>query len=511
MALSDVTGLLGGGGGDPLDIYGDLFTEKQKAALQQRSMGEGLLRMAGAFGKAAQPSRMPTSFLGSLGEAAGAMAGHGDEAADTALKGMKTAEDGAGVQAEAGTHRQSYTDRAGVDRGRHRPSQPGRPASAGGGRGAANAVPAAPPGAPAPAGAPTVPGPGGGGPYAPPPARRCPRRQDRVISARLMRNWVRRRRLRMSVCYRAADPVLPGRARRRRRPAGPPQQQQTGLLPPQDQVVGPDGQPLQGPGILPTMNASLRGCAGRHAPFPSGFGNSTHPSATPGAAGADDWQRVKPLIRKYESGGRNIEQGVVGPQGGYNPSTGTVTGPSSASGYYQMIDPTWRAAARKAGIDTDKYPRAINAPEELQDKAAEALYREQGLKPWAPYNSRLAAATGYQGGGQDDTVIPSGRGIPASALRNVADTGAAPGGARRSGGIHPRPRHHAAGPRRLERAPGDGRRRQPVQIGARYLLQIAGVSGGESQDRGAGQSGRCSQDGSAYRGAKETHRRLRSI
>ena len=216
-------------------------------------------------------------------------------------------------------------------------------------------------------------------------------------------------------------------------------QQNTGLLPPQDQVVGPDGQPLQGPGILPTMNASYGGAPGGMPPFRRVSSTPTS-AATPGAAGADDWQRVRPLIRKYESGGRNVEQGVVGPEGGYNPSVGRVTGPSSASGYYQMIDPTWRAAARKVGIDTDKYPRAIDAPEELQDKAAEALYREQGLRPWAPYNKALAAATGYQGGGQD-TVIPSGRGIPRSALTNVADTGAA----RRWRRHHPRPQHDAAG------------------------------------------------------------------
>src|SRR5580765_3191000 len=94
MALSDLFGGGGllGGGGDPLDIYGDLFSKEQKAALQQRSMNEGLLRMAGAFGQAAQPSRMPTSFLGTLGQAAGAMAGTGDQAAETALKGMQTAE-----------------------------------------------------------------------------------------------------------------------------------------------------------------------------------------------------------------------------------------------------------------------------------------------------------------------------------------------------------------------------------------------------------------------------------
>lgn len=100
------------------------------------------------------------------------------------------------------------------------------------------------------------------------------------------------------------------------------------------------------------------------------------------------------LIAKYESGGRNIEQGVVGPSGGYNPSVGRVTGPSSASGPWQMIDPTWRSAASAVGIDTNQYPRAITAPVELQRKAAQFLFDTQGFKPWAPYNAKLRSALG---------------------------------------------------------------------------------------------------------------------
>jgi hypothetical protein len=106
------------------------------------------------------------------------------------------------------------------------------------------------------------------------------------------------------------------------------------------------------------------------------------------------------LIARYESGGKNIEQGVVGLGGGYNPSVGRVTGPSSASGPWQMIDPTWRKAAAAVGIDTNQYPRAITAPVELQRKAAQYLYDTEGFKPWAPYNANLRAALG-RGGGPD--------------------------------------------------------------------------------------------------------------
>jgi len=58
----------------------------------------------------------------------------------------------------------------------------------------------------------------------------------------------------------------------------------------------------------------------------------------------DQWPIASSLIKKFESrGGQNIKQEVVGPNGGYNPSTGTVTGPSSASGPWQITNTTWRA------------------------------------------------------------------------------------------------------------------------------------------------------------------------
>ena len=56
----------------------------------------------------------------------------------------------------------------------------------------------------------------------------------------------------------------------------------------------------------------------------------------------------------------------------------------------------------KAGIDLAKYPRAIDAPREVQDAAAKALRETRGMQPWAS-NKPLMAAVGGQ-----DTVIPSG-------------------------------------------------------------------------------------------------------
>lgn len=98
------------------------------------------------------------------------------------------------------------------------------------------------------------------------------------------------------------------------------------------------------------------------------------------------------LIEKYESGGQNVMQGVVPPGGGYNPSVGRVTGPSTAQGFYQITNTTWRETAPKAGVDLDQYPTAMSAPKEVQAKVAQTLFNEQGFKPWAPYNPRLAAA-----------------------------------------------------------------------------------------------------------------------
>jgi len=89
MALFE--GLLGGGGGSPLDLYGDLFTPEQKAALQQRELSQGLFRMAEKLGAAAQPQRVPVNTLGALGSALGAF-GQGSDITEQALKGMQVAE-----------------------------------------------------------------------------------------------------------------------------------------------------------------------------------------------------------------------------------------------------------------------------------------------------------------------------------------------------------------------------------------------------------------------------------
>lgn len=118
--------------------------------------------------------------------------------------------------------------------------------------------------------------------------------------------------------------------------------------------------------------------------------------ASAGSSGTLTRDQALDLIMKHESAGRNIHQNIVGPNGGYNPSTGTVTGPSSAQGYFQITNPTWRDGARLAGVDTRQYPNAMAAPYDVQRQVAGALYDQSGFSRWAPYNAGLRAAIGGQ-------------------------------------------------------------------------------------------------------------------
>jgi resuscitation-promoting factor RpfA len=80
-------------------------------------------------------------------------------------------------------------------------------------------------------------------------------------------------------------------------------------------------------------------------------------AADPAEAGPPGgWE---PIV-SCESGGRNIPNAV-----------------SSASGYYQVIDGTWRDYGGEAFA-----PRAIDASREEQTVIAERIYADRGLQPW---------------------------------------------------------------------------------------------------------------------------------
>lgn len=127
----------------------------------------------------------------------------------------------------------------------------------------------------------------------------------------------------------------------------------------------------------------------------------------------DDWVKtVKPrrydtesaldLISQHESGGRNIKQQVVPPGGGYNPSVGRVTGPSTASGPWQITNSTWRKRAPREIVS--KYPTAISAPVEVQRQVAGKIYNETGFRDWEPYNASLRKAIAR--GDQPKPTVP---------------------------------------------------------------------------------------------------------
>jgi hypothetical protein len=88
-----------------------------------------------------------------------------------------------------------------------------------------------------------------------------------------------------------------------------------------------------------------------------------------------------------ETGGKNEQQ---------SPSTKDVNnnygagGGTPAEGYFQIIDPTWREYAPKAGVDVEKYPSAIDAPYAVQAAVAQQIPINQwGPKTVAALNSQF--------------------------------------------------------------------------------------------------------------------------
>lgn len=102
------------------------------------------------------------------------------------------------------------------------------------------------------------------------------------------------------------------------------------------------------------------------------------------------------IIERRESGGRNIHQQLV------------PASVSSASGHFQMIDPTWRRWASAVGIDTTKYPHAIDAPYELQRQAAAHGYRTEGFAPWEATKNLVGQEKNYPAPNPAGTLSATG-------------------------------------------------------------------------------------------------------
>src|SRR5262249_16138727 len=102
------------------------------------------------------------------------------------------------------------------------------------------------------------------------------------------------------------------------------------------------------------------------------------------------FEEADPLISQYESGNRNIRQNIVGPRGGFNPSVGRVTGPSSAQGPWIIPNQTWGKYAPSVGAG--QYKSAMEAPVETQRQVARAIYEKEGFAPWSNFNAALRGA-----------------------------------------------------------------------------------------------------------------------
>jgi uncharacterized protein (TIGR02594 family) len=91
------------------------------------------------------------------------------------------------------------------------------------------------------------------------------------------------------------------------------------------------------------------------------------------------------LIERKESGGKNVPNYKYGP--GF-----------SASGHFQMINATWQRWAKAAGIDISQYPRAIDAPYEVQRQVAAHGFKTEGFKPWEATKDLVGQEANYTAG-----------------------------------------------------------------------------------------------------------------
>ena len=108
-------------------------------------------------------------------------------------------------------------------------------------------------------------------------------------------------------------------------------------------------------------------------------------------------EKALPALEARESGGRNIDTQILGPDG--KPA-------STASGYYQMIDPTFQEGMKLAGIP-GTWTHAKDAPREVQTAAANAIYQKYGVAPWAASNPNRGTKTASTSG---TTVAAQGPG-----------------------------------------------------------------------------------------------------
>ena len=121
--------------------------------------------------------------------------------------------------------------------------------------------------------------------------------------------------------------------------------------------TGPGGQAL-GPG-------TGGGAGGPQGAGGSGPHSRSSSAGGPGGGGSGSFLDA---VSNIESSNRNIVQGIHD----VNTDKGTP-----ASGYFQIIDPTWRKYAAKAGVDLAKYPTPMSAPRDVQAQVAAQIPANQ--------------------------------------------------------------------------------------------------------------------------------------
>lgn len=126
--------------------------------------------------------------------------------------------------------------------------------------------------------------------------------------------------------------------------------------------------------------------------LPTGGSIGGYPSGIPNlaAGGALSVSQLADLVMGTESGFRNI-----------NSTRDPVHG---GRGYSQFVDSTWRSATRESGIGIG-YPRAIDAPYDIQRAVTEDRISRHGMGDWTGTNPRLRAM--LDGGMASSLAMPS--------------------------------------------------------------------------------------------------------
>ena len=101
-------------------------------------------------------------------------------------------------------------------------------------------------------------------------------------------------------------------------------------------------------------------------------------AASAGAQALPDWRGNPTLvtIANAESGMKNI------PNYRYDKT-------HTAGGNLQITDTNWRLYAPQLGIDIDKYPNALSAPEHEQGQVGGLMLAREGVNPWTCCNEKL--------------------------------------------------------------------------------------------------------------------------